>query len=209
MRPSGHDEVGVLAAVRQVWHLPPGSMQVGLSVSADPSGRGASAPAGSRRAGDQYQGQDAQEVGQHQEQLIRAQHRRRFAAGGSGRRRTRRTEAAPSSALPGRQEAKTTSAMQIQPRPLTISKKKALKADMVRNAPPTRHQRAAGHQSADAQRVDVDSLRLDGSRIVAGGADRETERRPIENPAEQRHQRQRERVNAVCCARIGPRSGSR
>ncbi len=27
--------------------------------------------------------------------------------------------------------------MQIQPRPLTISKKKALKADMVRKAPPT------------------------------------------------------------------------
>ncbi len=43
---------------------------------------------------------------------------------------------APSSALPGRHEPKTTSAMAIQPRPLTISKKNELKADMVRKAPP-------------------------------------------------------------------------
>ena len=43
---------------------------------------------------------------------------------------------APSSALPGRQEPNTTSAMQIQPRPLIMPKKKELKADMVRKAPP-------------------------------------------------------------------------
>ncbi len=39
--------------------------------------------------------------------------------------------------MPGRQEPKTTSAMQTQPRPLTISKKNELNADMVRKAPPT------------------------------------------------------------------------
>jgi hypothetical protein len=39
--------------------------------------------------------------------------------------------------LPGRQLANTTSAMQIQPRPLTMLKKKALNADIVRKAPPT------------------------------------------------------------------------
>jgi hypothetical protein len=39
--------------------------------------------------------------------------------------------------LPGRHEPNTTSAMQIQPRPLIISKKKELKALIVRNAPPT------------------------------------------------------------------------
>jgi hypothetical protein len=44
---------------------------------------------------------------------------------------------APSSALPGRQLANTTSATQIQPRPLTMLKKNALKADSVRNAPAT------------------------------------------------------------------------
>ena len=40
------------------------------------------------------------------------------------------------SALPGRHDANTVSAMQIQPRPPVISKKKALKADIVRKAPP-------------------------------------------------------------------------
>ena len=39
--------------------------------------------------------------------------------------------------MPGRQEANTTSATQIQPRPLTMLKKKALKADRVRKAPAT------------------------------------------------------------------------
>ena len=38
--------------------------------------------------------------------------------------------------MPGRQEPNTTSAMAIQPRPLIISKKNELNADMVRNAPP-------------------------------------------------------------------------
>ena len=75
---------------------------------------------------------------------------RRAASGRPGRARRRRTllqaqlqaskaanSSAPSSALPGRQEPNTTSATQIQPRPLTMLKKKALKADSVRKAPPT------------------------------------------------------------------------
>ena len=39
--------------------------------------------------------------------------------------------------MPGRQEANTTSATQIQPRPLIMLKKKALKADSVRKEPAT------------------------------------------------------------------------
>ena len=46
-------------------------------------------------------------------------------------------KSAPSSALPGRHEAKITSAMQIQPRPCTMVGKKLLKAAMVRKAPPS------------------------------------------------------------------------
>ena len=58
--------------------------------------------------------------------------------------------------MPGRQEANTVSAMQIQPRPPVISKKKALKADMVRKAPPSAISGRAGHDGADAERHDVE-----------------------------------------------------
>src|SRR3546814_15726700 len=44
---------------------------------------------------------------------------------------------APASALPGRQEAKMTSAMQIQPRPLIMPMSKASNTEMGRKAPPT------------------------------------------------------------------------
>ena len=57
--------------------------------------------------------------------------------------------------MPGRQEAKTTSAMQIQPRPLIISKKNALKADMVRKAPPSAISARAGDDGADADGGDA------------------------------------------------------
>ena len=43
---------------------------------------------------------------------------------------------APNKAFPGFQLAKITNAIQIQPLPLTIPKKKASKADIVRKAPP-------------------------------------------------------------------------
>ena len=65
--------------------------------------------------------------------------------------------------MPGRQEANTVRAMQIQPRPPVISKKKALKADMVRKA--ERHHGRAGHDGADAKGMHVQPGRLDGRRI--------------------------------------------
>ena len=75
--------------------------------------------------------------------------------------------------MPGRQEANTVSAMQIQPRPPVISKKNALKADMVRKAPPSAIRAEPATTAPMRMRMDVEALRLDGRRVFADGAERE------------------------------------
>ena len=99
---------------------------------------------------------------------------------------------APSSALPGRHDANTTSATQIQPRPLIMLKKKALKADSVRKRAGHAHQRRAGDDRAGAHGGDRDALALGRLRVLADHAHREAERRAVERLGDHRHQQQRE-----------------
>ncbi len=49
-----------------------------------------------------------------------------------------------------------------------------------------RHQRAAGDDCAHADCGDADALSLHRRRVLAGGADREAERRAVEHPGGQR-----------------------
>ena len=116
---------------------------------------------------------------------------------------------APSSALPGRQEANTVSAMQTQPRPLIMPKKNELKADMVRNAPPTAisaepattaPMRTAVHRTRPSQ--------FHRRRVVARRPDREAQRRAREHdPPSPAPWRSASQVSAVCWLRMSPRKG--
>ena len=115
---------------------------------------------------------------------------------------------APSSALPGRQEANTVSATQIQPRPLTMSKKNALNADMVRNAPPSAISAEPATTAPMRIAVDVEALRLDRGRVLADRADREAERRAVEQRTRPRaNSAKASNVSGVCWNSAGPMNG--
>ena len=99
---------------------------------------------------------------------------------------------APRSALPGRQEAKTVSAMQIQPRPFGHLEEEGVEGRHGQERAAERHQRRAGDDGADAERDDVEPLRLDGGRVFADRAHREAERRAVEDVGGDREQREGE-----------------
>ena len=71
-----------------------------------------------------------------------------------------------------------------------------------------RHQGRAGDDRADADRDDVQALRLDGRRVLADRPHREAERRAVEHEArEPRTAPSARNVSGVCWNRAGPRNG--
>ena len=95
------------------------------------------------------------------------------AAAAAAARQKNANSSAPTSALPGRQLANTTSATQIQPRPLTMLKKKELKADSVRNAPGHAHQRRARPRWRRCALPPPTPLAFGGLRVLADHAHRQ------------------------------------
>ena len=68
------------------------------------------------------------------------------------------------------------SAMQIQPRPFDHLEEEGVEGGHGQERAAERHQGRAGHDGADAQRMDAEALRLDGRRVLADRAHREAQR---------------------------------